>query len=106
MYGLITHNGQTLPSLPPSANKEQLRSTEAAPGFPLSPLLWPLYVEIANGCFGPGADLHGTIGGCGFPSDEPCNTMVGYYDFHRQRAQLIDLADYAAKWNLSKGIAK
>jgi hypothetical protein len=83
--------------------EEQMSSTEAALGFPLFPLLRTLYANLANGGFGPGGGLRGAIGGYGTITDssDPYDldhTIVGYYNFHRKRAQLIDIAVYAKEW--------
>jgi SMI1 / KNR4 family (SUKH-1) len=82
----------------PPASEEQLAATEAVLGFPLPPLLRTLYAEIANGGFGPGVGIRGALGGYGSPTVNPGDTIVGYYNFHRQQAQLIDLGAYAELW--------
>ncbi len=51
----------------PPATPEQLQETEQILGFPLPPLLKMLYLQLANGGFGPGAGLRGAIGGYGEP---------------------------------------
>ena len=51
------------PRLYPPATLEQIEATEAALGFPLPGLLRQLYLEIANGGFGPGYGLIGAQGG-------------------------------------------
>jgi hypothetical protein len=71
------------------ATEEQLRATEQALGFPLPPLLRQLYSQLANGGFGPGYGLIGTLGGF----DEAGN-IVELYQSHNRRAQLIDLEQY------------
>lgn len=95
----------------PPASEEQLHTTEAALGFPLPPLLRGLYAHVANGGFGPGAGIRGAIGGYGTRMDPEDSydfddTIVGYYDFHRKRARLIDLAQYALQWRLGKSMAE
>jgi hypothetical protein len=85
------------------ATEEQLRTSEAALGFPLPPLLHTLYAELANGGFGPGAGVRGIIGGYGTPTpplDEyrTDETIVGYDSWHKTHARLIDLTDYADQW--------
>lgn len=45
------------------ATGEQIRITEAQLGFPLPPLLKALYIQVANGGFGPGTGLRGASGG-------------------------------------------
>ncbi len=82
----------------PPANEEQLAATEAVLEFTLPPLLRALYAEVANGGFGPGVGIRGALGGYGSPTDDPGNTIVGYYHFHKQQAQLVDLAAYAERW--------
>jgi len=56
------------------ATEEQLRVTEQALGYPLPPLLKNLYMQIANGGFGPGYGLRGALGG--YSTGE---TIVEYY---------------------------
>src|SRR5258708_27179168 len=41
----------------PPATEEQLLATEEALGFPLPPALRALYLQVANGGFGPGYDI-------------------------------------------------
>ncbi len=82
----------------PPAKEEQLAATEALLGFPLPPLLRNIYAEFANGGFGPGAGIRGALGGYGSSTYDADNTIVGYYHFHRQQAQLVDLAAYAKLW--------
>lgn len=84
----------------PPASEELLHATEEALGFPLPALLRALYAQLANGGFGPETGLRGCIGGYGTPeqADEPDETIVGSYDFHRQTAALVDLGQYAASW--------
>ncbi len=36
--------------------------------------------------------MHSAIGGYGFPTDDPDDTIVRYNDFHRQQAWLVDWA--------------
>ena len=47
----------------PPATEKHLRSTDAALGFPLPPLLRALYAQVANGGFGPFYGLIGVRGG-------------------------------------------
>jgi SMI1 / KNR4 family (SUKH-1) len=92
----------------PPASEEQLRATETALGFLLPPVLRALYVEVANGGFGPGAGISGALGGYGSRTDEPAMTIVDDYHFSSQvgyanmersdPVRLVDLADYAQHW--------
>ncbi len=92
----------------PKAGEEQVQATEAALGFPLPPLMRTLYAEVANGGFGPGAGISGTLGGYGSRTDEPTSTIVNDYHFCSQigyasmgrssPVRLVDLADYAQHW--------
>jgi hypothetical protein len=45
------------------ATEEQLRKTEEFMGFAHPPLLRALYMQVANGGFGPGTGLLGAFGG-------------------------------------------
>jgi hypothetical protein len=47
----------------PPATEEQLRKTEEVMGFSHPPLLRALYLQIANGGFGPGTGILGAFGG-------------------------------------------
>jgi hypothetical protein len=49
--------------LPPPATPDQLAATEARLGVTLPPLLRRLYLEVANGGFGPGPGIVGVTGG-------------------------------------------
>ncbi len=92
----------------PKAGEEQVQATEAALGFPLPPLMRTRYAEVANGGFGPGAGISGTLGGYGSRTDEPTSTIVNDYHFCSQigyasmgrssPVRLVDLADYAQHW--------
>ncbi|MET7737151.1 SMI1/KNR4 family protein [Streptomyces sp. NPDC005402] len=50
-------------TLPPPATPEAVAAAEEAIGFPLPPLLRRLYVEVANGGFGPNKGILGVSGG-------------------------------------------
>lgn len=80
----------------PPATEEQLRATQQAWGFPLPLLLRLLYAQLANGGFGPGYGLLGAFGGY----DEAGN-FVEMYQYHRRRAQLVDLTPFLS--NSEKG---
>src|SRR5438067_9804857 len=47
----------------PPATEQQLLATEAALGFQLPSILRNLYAQVANGGFGPGFGIVGTLGG-------------------------------------------
>ena len=49
--------------LPPPAKPDQLAAAEARIGVPLPPLLRRLFLELANGGFGPGPGMVGVAGG-------------------------------------------
>lgn len=57
----------------PVATQHDVLAAENALGFPLPPLLRRLYLELANGGFGPGYGLSG-VGGRG--TDEGSNDIV------------------------------
>lgn len=72
----------------PAASEEQLQLTESLLGFPLPPLLRALYVEIANGGFGPGTGLRGVLDGYGKPGTMYPNedeTIIGTYQFESRK---------------------
>ncbi|MDQ1009948.1 hypothetical protein QFZ82_004433 [Streptomyces sp. V4I23] len=50
-------------ALPPPAPPEAVAEAEEAIGFPLPPLLRRLYLEVANGGFGPDEGILGVSGG-------------------------------------------
>jgi hypothetical protein len=50
-------------TLPPPATPEAVAAAEESIGFPLPPLLRRLYVEVANGGFGPNEGILGVSGG-------------------------------------------
>ena len=52
-----------IPHRYPPATEQQLLATEAALGFTLPTALRNLYTQVANGGFGPGFGILGTIGG-------------------------------------------
>jgi hypothetical protein len=82
----------------PPASEKKLAATEAVLGFPLPHPLRALYTEVANGGFGPGVGIRGALGGYGSSTGDPAGTIVSYYNFHRQQAQLVDLGAYAEHW--------
>jgi hypothetical protein len=96
----------------PPASEEQLLATEAALDFPLLPLLWALYAEIANDGFGLGAGIQGALGRYDSFIDEPGSTLMDDYRFQpqvgyanmggRQPVQLVDLVNYAGQWKRGK----
>lgn len=53
---------RALPGLPPPASAEAVVETERVIGYPLPPLLRRLYLEVANGGFGPRAGVLGVAG--------------------------------------------
>jgi hypothetical protein len=97
----------------PPASEEQLRATETALGFLLPPVLSALYTEVANGGFGPGGGIQGTLGGYGSRTDEQAGTIVDDYHWHCQigytevghhgPVRLIDLANTAEQWKHGSG---
>lgn len=61
----------------PPATEEQLRLSEAVMGFEHPPLLQTLYLQVANGGFGPGRGLTGALGGfCYWTSRDPRYTAM------------------------------
>ena len=72
--------------LPPPATLDQVAATEAALGLRLPPLLRRLYLEVANGGFGPGPGLLGVRGGArsikGRSMEELHRTMLEARDEH------------------------
>jgi hypothetical protein len=59
---MLTHNARTGFEFPP-VTEEQLRRTEDTMGFAHPPLLRTLYLQLANGGFGPGNGITGAFGG-------------------------------------------
>ena len=55
---------------------EEIRTAESAIGFDLPPLLKRIFVEVANGGFGPG---YGLCGVAGRGTDEGGNDIVGLF---------------------------
>lgn len=53
---------RALPGLPPPASLEAVAEAERVIGYPLPPLLRRLYLEVANGGFGPRAGILGVAG--------------------------------------------
>lgn len=82
----------------PPATPEQLRETEDFLGFPLPLLLRVLYTQLANGGFGPGAGIRGTVGGYGNPSTFANGNDETIVKFHRRRKELVDLSHHAQRW--------
>ena len=82
------------------ATDEQIRATEQALGFSLSPFLRTLYTNVANGGFGP-AGITGAIGGYYYGNDgryqtiEACgntDSKIQYVDFSMyDYPQLVEL---------------
>lgn len=59
----------------PPTTEEQLRATEESLGFPPPPLLRMLYVEVANGGFGPGYGITDARGGFTYNDDGRDDTV-------------------------------
>ena len=70
------------------ATEGQLQETEATLGFPLPPVLRALYSQVANGGFGPGGGLLGTVGGA---TDQGPYTLACSYQSKRENLTLFDL---------------
>jgi SMI1 / KNR4 family (SUKH-1) len=86
----------------PPASEEELQETEACLGFPLPPLLRTLYAQVANGGFGPGVGLKGTLNGYGrlgnpYPNDK--DTIADQYRW-RSHTSTINLKEYAGQWTV------
>jgi hypothetical protein len=63
--------------MPPPVEESLIRETEALVGFNLPVLLKRIYLEIGNGCFGPGYGLLGLRGGY---VDSDGRTLLEAYD--------------------------
>lgn len=89
-YLALAHeNEEPLNSYPP-ATEEQLRQTEQLLGFPLPSFLRSLYMQVANGGFGPGFGVIGAIGG--FPLMDGFGKDIAHgYLARLQRCTLIRL---------------
>ena len=70
----------------PPATAAQLHKTEQALGFSLPAILRSLYMQVANGGFGPDYGIIGCIGGFG-----DAGNIVEGYQFHVTRNQLLEL---------------
>lgn len=77
----------------PPATPEQIALTQTLVGFALPPLLALLYTQVANGGFGPGCGLRGSVGG--YQWDE--QTIVDAYQ-HIRMTQVVDLAGQRVQW--------
>lgn len=73
----------------PPATEEQLRTSEAALGFPFPPLLRAIYLQIANGGVGPRRGIMGAMGGF----VDNMGNIVEMYLWRKQEFQPIDLAE-------------
>lgn len=92
----------------PPASEELMKRTEKALGFTLPPLLRALYMQVANGGFGPGLGIQGTLEGYGRPGDsiylDSDDTIVADYQW-RSHGQTVDLNDYEGKWSQYDNLA-
>ncbi len=76
---------ELLPSPPqPPASQELVDDAEHELGYPLPPLLRRLYLEVANGGFGPGYGILGLRGGHGVA---PTGTAIDLYRRFREGEQ-------------------
>lgn len=88
---------QPLPTPPnPPAGPELVDEAEQAVGWPLPPLLRRLYLEVANGGFGPGYGILGLRGGHGLA---PEGTAIERYRLFREweaapRPSLFPICDW------------
>ena len=71
----------------PPATEGQLAATEQALGFALPQLLRMLYTTVANGGFGPGYGLNGSVGGFG-------DTLAANYQYAKKTNRLVDITLY------------
>lgn len=76
----------------PPASEEQAQETEARLGFPLPSLLRTLYLNVANGGFGPGTGIRGIDGGYNSAIPGENETKAHTFDFtvyKEQEAQSV-----------------
>ena len=78
----------------PPATEEQLLATEKALGFPLPPALRALYLQVANGGFGPGYGIIGAKGGFPHTSDGRCRDIADGYHAGEHNIRYIDFATH------------
>jgi hypothetical protein len=78
------------------ASEKQVRATEARLGFTLPFVLKALYMNIANGGFGPGAGLRGVEGG--YNGDNYEGTLADLYPTEVKPGQVFDLAPNQQEW--------
>lgn len=71
----------------PPATLEQVRSAEDELGFVLPEILVELYVEVANGGFGPGCGLAGILGA---GTDEGQNDLIALWQGQRSEYWLSE----------------
>ena len=71
---VITHDPHTGFEFPP-ATEEQIWTTEEALGIALPPMLRALYMQVANGGFGPAYGITGARGGYSFGDDGRYQTI-------------------------------
>ena len=80
--------------LPPTASPKEVAELEATTGLRLPPFLREVYLNIANGCFGPG---YGLMPLTRHPLDDAEETVLGVY----QSFRLPDPEDPAWSWPTS-----
>lgn len=77
----------------PPATEEQIRVTENHLGLSLPGSLKSLYMEVANGGFGPGCGIRGAVGGYTWYDQ----TIVEAYQSYRA-IQIVDLSGQFVHW--------
>ncbi len=88
--GTSMERGPLLPKIYPPATPRQIKDAEAELGFPLPALLRDLYLNVANGGFGPGYGLFSLAGGTLPPDEKREQTLVNTYTsfrYHSHRQQ-------------------
>ena len=91
----------------PPTTAEQIHETEKQLGFAIPSLLQALYVQIANGGFGPETGLRGAYEGYGSIGNglypEIDDTISGSYQRQfESHGRTIDLTKYEGKWTTRK----
>lgn len=72
---------ERLPPLPAPASAAMVADAERRLGYPLPPLLRRIYLELANGGFGPGYGILGVRGG--HRDDDGNDLVASYFDWQQ-----------------------
>jgi|GEM_PF-864460 len=76
----------------PLATDAQIAATEAALGYPLPAMLRELYLEVANGGFGPDYGIYGVQGGWSMDEDDHYFTLDQWRRYERRGRNTTDVS--------------